>query len=87
MKARENAEKARDVQAADYAVEKSINELSRNLEESKSLYQVQQNQVDAYEAKALDNQVLYAKARGERGCLRKAQYGAIQNTADNKGKR
>ena len=40
MKARENAEKARDVQAADYAVEKSMNELSRNLEESKSLYQM-----------------------------------------------
>lgn len=40
MKARENAEKAQAVQAADYAVEKSMNELSRNLEESKSLYQV-----------------------------------------------
>ena len=40
MKARENAEKVRAVEGADYAVAKGMNELSSNLEESKSLYQV-----------------------------------------------
>jgi hypothetical protein len=43
--------------------------------------------MDAYEAKALYNQVLYAETRGERGCLGKAQYGVIQNKADNNGRR
>ncbi len=83
IRARENAEKARAVQAADYAVAKGVNELAKNLEDSKALYQVQRNQVDTDEAKALDNQVLYAEARGDRGGLGKAQYGAIQNTAAN----
>ncbi len=83
LKARENSDKARAVQAADYAVAKGVNELARGLEEGKALYQTQRNQVDADEAKALDNQVLYAEARGDRGGLGKAQYGAIQNTAAN----
>jgi hypothetical protein len=81
LKARENAGKARAVQAADYAVAKGVNELARNLEDSKALYQTQRNQVDADEAKALDNQVLYAEARGDRGGIGKVQYGGIQNTA------
>ena len=60
-----------------------INDLQRNLRDAKGMYQTQRNQVDADEAKALDNQVLYAEARGDRGGIGKAQYGGIQNTAAN----
>ena len=83
LKAREENEKAKAAQAVDYAVSKGVNDLTRNLQDSKALYQVQRNQVDADEARALDNQVLYAEARGDRGGIGKAQYGAIQNTAAN----
>ena len=37
--------------------------------------------MDRDEAKALDNQVLYAEARGDRGGIGRSQYGGIQNTA------
>ena len=81
LRARENQEKARAVLAADYAVNKGVNELTRNLQASRGLYQTQRNQVDRDEAKALDNQVLYAEARGDRGGIGMTQYGGIQNTA------
>ena len=81
MRARENQEKARAVLAADYAVNRGVNDLTRNLQDSKALYQTQRNQVDRDEATALDNQVLYAEARGDRGGIGMAQYGGIQNTA------
>ena len=45
------------------------------------MYQTQRNQVDADENKALDNQVLYAEARGDRGGIGQSQYGSIQNAA------
>ena len=81
LRARENQEKARAVLAADYAVNKGVNELTRNLQDSRGLYQTQRNQVDRDEAKALDNQVLYAEARGDRGGIGMTQYGGMQNTA------
>ena len=83
LRARENQEKARAVLAADYAVNKGVNELTRNLQDNRALYQTQRNQVDRDEAKALDNQVLYAEARGDRGGIGMTQYGGIQNTAAN----
>ena len=83
LRARENQEKARAQLAADYAVTNGINKLNRNLQDAKGKFQTQRNQVDADEAKALDNQVLYAEARGDRGGIGKAQYGSIQNTAAN----
>ncbi len=83
IRTRENQEKARAVLAADYAVNKGVNELTRNLQDSRALYQTQRNQVDRDEAKALDNQVLYAEARGDRGGIGMTQYGGIQNTAAN----
>ena len=79
--ARENQEKGRAVLAADYAVAKGVKALDRNLQDSRSKFQTQRNQVNADEAKALDNQVLYAKARGDRGGIGMSQYGGIQNTA------
>ena len=81
LKARQNLEEARAKQAVNYAVSSGITDLHRNLQDAKAMYQTQRNQVDADEAKALDNQVLYAEARGDRGGIGKAQYGGIQNTA------
>ena len=81
LAARENQEKGRAVLAADYAVAQGVKALDRNLQDSRGKFQTQRNQVDADEAKALDNQVLYAEARGDRGGIGKVQYGGIQNTA------
>ena len=81
LAARENQEKGRAVLAADYAVAQGVKALDRNLQDSRAKFQTQRNQVDADEAKALDNQVLYAEARGDRGGIGKTQYGGIQNTA------
>ena len=81
LRARENQEKARAVLAADYGVNKGVNDLVRNVQDSRGLYQTQRNQVNADEARALDNQVLYAEARGDRGGIGMSQYGGIQNTA------
>ena len=81
LAARENQEKGRAVLAADYAVAQGVKALDRNLQDSRAKFQTQRNQVDADEAKALDNQVLYAEARGDRGGIGKVQYGGIQNTA------
>ena len=81
LAARENQEKGRAVLAEDYAVAQGVKALDRNLQDSRSKFQTQRNQVDADEAKALDNQVLYAEARGDRGGIGKVQYGGIQNTA------
>ena len=80
---RENMDKSRAVKAVDYATGKGVNDLLRNVEDSRGLFQTQRDQVDADEAKALDNQVLYAEARGDRGGIGMSQYGGIQNTAAN----
>ena len=81
LAARENQEKGRAVLASDYAVAQGVKALNRNLQDSRAKFQTQRNQVDADEAKALDNQVLYAEARGDRCGIGKTQYGGIQNTA------
>lgn len=68
---------------ADYAVEQGVKELERAEADAQKQFQTQQNQVDIDEAKALDNQALYAEARGDRGGIGQDQYGQIQNTAMN----
>ena len=65
----------------DYAVNQGILELQRAEEDAQQQFQTQQNQVDEDEAKALDNQALYAEARGDRGGIGQAQYAQIQATA------
>ena len=65
----------------DYATEKGVNDLERAEEDAQEQFQTQQNQVDRNEAKALDNQALYAEARGDRGGIGEAQYAQIQATA------
>jgi hypothetical protein len=55
--------------------------LKRALEDAAPQYQTQRDQIAAAEAQALDNQALYAEARGDRGGIGAAQYASIQNTA------
>ena len=65
----------------DYATEKGVQELQRAEEDAKAKFQTQRDQVDADEARAKDNQVLYAEARGDKGGIGQAQYDSIMNTA------
>ena len=65
----------------DYATQTGIDQLQRAYEDALPQYQQMRNQVSADEQKALDNQALYAEARGDRGGIGQAQYNAIQNTA------
>lgn len=65
----------------DYATQKGVNDLQRAEEDAQEQFQTQQNQIDRNEAKALDNQALYAEARGDRGGIGEAQYAQIQATA------
>lgn len=64
-----------------YAVNQGVAELERAQEDAQEQFQTQQNQVSENEAKALDNQALYAEARGDRGGIGQAQYGQIQAQA------
>lgn len=65
----------------DNAVQQGVNELARAQEDAEKQFQTQQNQISADEAVALDNQALYAEARGDKGGIGAAQYASIQNTA------
>lgn len=75
------ASKLQQENKVDYAVNQGILELQRAEEDAQAQFQTQQNQVDADERKALDNQALYAEARGDRGGIGQAQYAQIQATA------
>ena len=76
----ETAKKQQE-QSIDYATEQGVKELQRAQEDAQEQFQTQQDQVSKDEAKALDNQALYAEARGDRGGIGQAQYGQIQATA------
>ena len=65
----------------DYAVNKGVNDLQRAEEDAKKLFQTQRNQVDADEARNLDNAALYAELRGDRGGIGQQQYSSVQNNA------
>ena len=75
------AAKAQAVNAAEYATNTGINELVRAQEDAQKQFQTEHNQIAIDEAKALDNQALYAEARGDKGGIGQAQYNTIQNTA------
>lgn len=66
---------------ADYAVQQGVNELQRAQEDAAPKYQAMRDQIDIDEARAKDNQALYAEARGDRGGIGAAQYDSIMNTA------
>lgn len=65
----------------DYAVQQGVNELQRAEEDAQQQFQTQRNQVARDEQIGLDNQALYAEARGDKGGIGYAQYAAIQAQA------
>ena len=75
------AMKQQAVLNVDRATEQGVSELKENEAAQQPKFQTQRNQIDIDEAKALDNQVLYAEARGDRGGIGKSQYASIENTA------
>ena len=65
----------------DWGTSQAVNELVRAQQEAEEQYQTQRNQIAIDEAKAKDNQALYAEARGDKGGIGAAQYDTIMNTA------
>lgn len=65
----------------DYAVNKGVNDLQRAEEDARVQFQTQRNQIDADEARNLDNAALYAELRGDRGGIGQQQYSSVQNNA------
>lgn len=76
-----DSQKEQSQNAIDYNVKQGINNLNRAMEDAAQQYQTERDQVAADEATALDNQALYAEARGDRGGIGEAQYASIQNNA------
>ena len=58
----------------DYATQQGITELERAEQDAQQSFQTQRDQVDINEAKALDNQALYAERRGDKGGIGAVQY-------------
>lgn len=65
----------------DFGTNQAILELLRTKQDAEAQYQEQRNQIAIDEAKAKDNQALYAESRGDKGGIGAAQYDAIMNTA------
>lgn len=76
-----DSQKEQSKNAIDYNVQQGVNNLNRAMEDAAKQYQTERDQVSADESTALDNQALYAEARGDRGGIGEAQYASIQNTA------
>lgn len=65
----------------DFGTNQALLELLRAKQDADAQYQEQRNQIAIDEAKAKDNQALYAEARGDKGGIGAAQYDAIMNSA------
>ena len=65
----------------DYATQQGITQLERAEADAQEQFQTQRNQVDINEARAQDNQALYAERRGDKGGIGAVQYAAVQNAA------
>ena len=76
-----SAAKQQQEAAINYGVEQGVNELRRAEEDAQQQYQAQQDQINIDEARAKDNQALYAEARGDRGGIGAAQYDSVMNAA------
>lgn len=76
-----DAQRQQAILQSDHTVNNGISELQRSLEDSQENFNTQRNQIDADEARAKDNQVLYNEARGDRGGIGQAQYDSVMNTA------
>lgn len=66
---------------SDYAVGQGVSELQRAEEDAAAKFSAERNRISADELRALDDQALYAEARGDRGGIGQAQYGSVRNTA------
>lgn len=66
---------------SDYTVEQGVSALRSAEEDAAADFQSRRDRIDVDELKALDNQSLYATARGDRGGIGQSQYGAVQNAA------
>lgn len=77
-----DTQKQQSEQAIDYNVQKETDALNRAMEDAATQYQTQRSQIAADERQALDNQALYAEARGDRGGIGEAQYNSIQAAAN-----
>lgn len=75
------AAQAQQMGQVDYATNTGVNELVRAEQDAQAQFQTQRNQIAIDEAKAKDNQALYAEARGDKGGIGAAQYDSIMNTA------
>lgn len=69
------------VNKIDYGTNQAVLDLIRQQQDAQGLYQEQRNQIAIDEAKAKDNQALYAEARGDKGGIGQAQYDQIMATA------
>ena len=67
--------------AINYATAQGIADLQRAEQDAQAQFQTQRDQVDLDEAKAKDNQALYAETRGDKGGIGAAQYDNIMATA------
>lgn len=67
--------------AIDYTVTQAQQQLERAQEDAQQGYKTQHNQINIDEAQARDAEVLYARARGDRGGITARQYNSIANTA------
>lgn len=76
-----DSQKQQSQNTIDYNVKQGIDNLNRAMEDAAQRYQTERDQAAADEATALDNQALYAEARGDRGGIGEAQYASIQNNA------
>lgn len=65
----------------DWGTSQAVNELVRAQQDAEAQFQAQRNEIAIDEARAKDNQALYAEARGDKGGIGAAQYDSIMNTA------
>lgn len=77
-----DAQKEQSQNTVDYNVQRETEALNRAMEDAAPQFQTQRDQVAADEMNALDNQALYAEARGDRGGIGEAQYASIQAAAN-----
>lgn len=81
LQALTEAQKEQETARIDRATEKAVEELQTAEQELSEQFNEQARQIDRNEAISLDNQALYAEARGDRGGIGQAQYGSIRNQA------
>jgi hypothetical protein len=65
----------------DFGTNQAVLDLIRQQQDAEATFQEQRNQIAIDEAKAKDNQALYAESRGDKGGIGAAQYDSIMNTA------